>query len=205
MMVALMLRDALAEMRAAYPKVLEDLKELMLRELDVRSQGKDAFTGLRDRADNIRHIGGDLRLEAFVGRLTQFHGTREDMEGLAGVAVNKLPRDWNDGDRERAAVGLTELATVFLKTETMARVKGRRDGRHAMAVVVGKENMPHSLFGEFQVADVDWQDVDALAATLDRALSEADHQSREIILAALIEVTSKYLIAGDERRVGERA
>lgn len=202
---AVLLRDALAEMRAAYPKVLKDLKGLMLRELDVRGQGKDAFKDLRDRADNIRHVGGDLRLEAFVGRLTQFHGTREDMEGLAGVAVNKLPRYWNDGDRERAAVDLTELATVFLKTETMARVKGRKDGRHAMAVVVGKENMPHSLFNEFQVADVDWHDVEALAGTLDRSLSEAGHQRREIILAALIEVTSKYLNAGDERRVGERA
>ena len=78
---AVLLRDALAEMRAAYPKVLDDLKELMLRELDVRSQSEDAFKALRDRADNIRNIGGDLRLEAFVGRVTQFHGTREDMEG----------------------------------------------------------------------------------------------------------------------------
>lgn len=202
---AVLLRDALSEMRAAYPKVLEELKDLMLRELDVRSQDEEAFKALRDRADNIRHIGGDLRLEAFVGRLTQFHGTREDMEGLAGVAVNKLPRDWNDGDRERAAVGLTELATEFLKTETMARVKGRKDGRHAMGVVVGKENMPHSLFQEIQVADVDWSDVKALADNLDRALSEADQHNREIILAALIEVTSKYLNTSDDHRVGERA
>lgn len=202
---ALLLRDALAEMRAAYPKILDELKDLILRELDVRSQSENAFKGLRDRADNIRHIGGDLRLEAFVGRLTQFHATREDMEGLAGVAVNKLPRDWNDGDRERAALGLTELAKEFLKTETMARVKGRKDGRHAMGVVVGKENMPHSLFREIQIADVDWNDVEALAKNLDRALSEADQQSREIVLAALIEVTSKYLNANDELRVGERA
>ena len=201
---AVLLRDALAEMRAAYPKVLDDLKDLMLRELDVRSQTEEAMKALRDRADNIRHISGDLRLEAFVGRLTQFHGTREDMEGLAGVAVNKLPRDWTDGDRERAAVGLAELATEFLKTETMARVKGRKDGRHAMAVVVGKENMPHSLFREIQIADMDWNDVETLAGNLDRALSEADQHSREIILAALIEVTSKYLNTSEDRRVGER-
>lgn len=200
---AVLLRDALAEMRAAYPKVLEDLKDLMLRELDVRSQSEDAFKSLRDRADNIRHVGGDLRLEAFVGRLTQFHGTREDMEGLAGVAVNKLPRDWNDGDRERAAVGLTELATEFLKAETMARVKGRKDGRHAMAVVVSKENMPHSLFQEIQVSDVDWSDVEALVENLDRTLNESDHQRREVILAALIEVTSKYLNTSAKDRVGE--
>lgn len=202
---AVLLRDALAEMRAAYPKILDDLKDLMLRELDVRSQSEDSYQSLRDRADNIRHIGGDLRLEAFVGRLTQFHGTREDMEGLAGVAINKLPRDWNDSDRERAAVGLTELATDFLKTETMARVKGRKDGRHAMAVVMGKEDMPHSLFEEIQVADVDWGDVETLAKNLDQALSEADQQRREVILAALIEVTSKYLNTNDKSRVGEHA
>ena len=145
-----------------------------------------------------------MRLEAFVGRLTQFHGTREDIEGLAGVAVNKLPRDWNDGDRTRAAVGLVELATSFLKMETLARVKGRQDRRHALAVVLGKDDMPHSLFREFEVSDVDRRDVQQLAASLDRALSKANHQSREIILAALVEVTCKYLNSSDERRAGEQ-
>ncbi|MCX2724505.1 hypothetical protein [Roseibium salinum] len=202
---AILLRDALAEMRAAYPKVLDDLKLLMLKELDVRGQSDAALKDLRDRADNIRQIGGDLRLEAFVGRLTQFHGTREDMEGIAGVAVNKLPRDWNDGDRERATVGLVELAKSFLKTETVARVKGRKDRRHALAVVLGKDDMPQSLFREFQISDVDRSDVAQLAETLDLALSNADQKSREIILAALIEVTSKYLHASDERLRGEKA
>ena len=202
---AILLRDALAEMRAAYPKVLEELKDLMLRELDVRSQSDSALKDLRDRADNIRQISGELRLEAFVGRLTQFHGTREDMEGIAGIAVNKLPRDWNDGDRARAAVGVVELATSFLKTESVARVKGRKDRRHALAVVLSKENMPHSLFKEFEVADVDRDEVAHLAETLDRALAKADHHSREIILAALIEVTSNYLNASDEHSIGEWA
>ena len=202
---AILLRDALSEMRAAFPKVLDDLKDLMLKELDVRSQSDEALKDLRNRADNIRQVGGDLRLEAFVGRLTQFHGTREDMEGIACLAVNKLPRDWNDGDRDRAAIGLVDLATSFLKTETVARVKGRKDRRHALAVVLGKEDMPHSLFKEFEVSDIDRDDIAHLAATLDRTLSKADHQSREIILAALIEVTSKYLDVPNERRVGELA
>lgn len=201
---ALLLRDALAEMRAAYPKVLDELRDLMLRELDVRGQGEDAFKDLRTRADNIRQIGGDLRLEAFVGRLTQFHGTREDMEGVASIAANKLPRDWNDGDRERAAVGLVELAASFLKTETMARVKGRKDRRHALAVVVGKDSAPHSLFREFEVADIDRQDVERLASIVDKVLSEANQQRRDIILAALVEVTSKYIDSDRPHRVGER-
>ncbi|MDN3721498.1 hypothetical protein QW131_25725 [Roseibium salinum] len=98
------------------------------------------------------------------------------MEGIAGVAVNKLPRDWNDGDRERATVGLVELAKSFLKTETVARVKGRKDRRHALAVVLGKDDMPQSLFREFQISDVDRSDVAQLAETLDLALSNADQK-----------------------------
>ncbi|MFT8781520.1 hypothetical protein [Acetobacter orientalis] len=200
---ALLLRDALAEMRAAYPKILDELKSLMMRELDVRGQDEDSFKNLRDRADNIRQIGGDLRLDAFVGRLTQFHGTREDMEGVASIAANKLPRDWNDGDRERAAVGIVELSALFLKTETMARVKGRKDRRHALAVVVGKDSTPHSLFRELEVAEIDRHDIERLANIVDQALSEADHQRRDIILAALIEVTSKYMASERQHRAGE--
>lgn len=199
---AVLLRDALAEMRAAYPKVLDELKALMLRELDVRRSGEEALKDLRDRADNIRQIGGDLRFDAFVGRLTQFHGIQDDMEGIAGIAANKLPRDWSDNDRERAAVGIMELTKLFLKTETMARVKGRKDRRHALAVVMGKDDMPHSLFSEFEVSDVDWQDVEHLASVVDKALSESDHGRRDIILAALIEVTSKYMDTEDKKQVG---
>ena len=200
---AVALRDALAEMRSAYPKVLDELKEVMLLELDVRGRREEELQSLRERADNIRQVSGDLRLEAFVGRLSQFHGTREDMEGVAGIAVSKLPKDWNDGDREHAVIGVAELAGEFLKTETLARVKGRKDRRHALAVVVGKQNRPHSLFSEFEVADVDWEDVERLAATVDRALSEADYRRREVILAALVEVASKYLKTRIERNAEE--
>jgi hypothetical protein len=190
---AISLRDALAEMRAAYPKVLDELKSLMLRELDVRPSSNDAIKDLRDRADNIRQIGGDLRLEAFIGRLTQFHGTREDMEGIASVAANKLPRDWNDGDRERAGIGIIELAGAFLKTETLARVKGRAERRHALALVLHKANSPRSLYREFEVSDTDWSDVTTLAFSLDQTLMAAGQDNNKVVLAALMEVASKYL------------
>lgn len=176
----------------------------MLRELDVRGQDEENLKSLRDRADNIRQIGGDLRLEAFVGRLTQFHGTREDMEGVASIAANKLPRDWNDADRERAAVGIVDLASSFRKTETMARVKGRKDRRHALAVMVGKDSSPRSLFREFEVAEIDRRDVEHLASIVDKVLSEADQQRRDIILAALVEVTSKYIDSDRQHLIGER-
>lgn len=196
--VAKAVRDALAEMRAAYPNTLGELKALMLNELDVRSETSEALADLRERADNIRQVGGDLRADAFIGRLAQFHGTQEDMEGIASIAANKLPRDWNDSDREKARVGMAELAVEFLKLETMARVKGRKDKRHALAVVMGKGDASLPLFSEFQVSDADRKDIISLATAVDQALSNADQQRREVILAALIEVTSRYLDEEDE-------
>lgn len=191
--IARLVRDALAEMRAAYPKALSELKALMLQELDVRSQTSDAFADLRERAENVRQLSGDLRLEAFIGRLVQFHGTQEDMEGLASIAASKLPRDWNDADGELARLEIAGLAGAFLKLETMTRVKGRKGRRQAFAVMMGRDGPPEPLFGEFEVSDADRKDVATLTTAVDAALAQSDQKRREVIMAALAEVMSRYL------------
>jgi hypothetical protein len=203
--IARLVRDALAEMRAAYPTTLAELKALMLNELDVRAETNDAIADLRDRAENIRQIGGDLRLDAFIGRLAQFHGTQEDMEGLASIAASKLPRDWNDTDRERARVGIAELSGAFLRLETMARVKGRKGRRQAVAVMMGRDGVPLPLFGEFEVSDADRKDVSALATAVDAALAHSDQKRREVIMAALAEVMSRYLDETNQLKPRKRA
>ena len=81
-------------------------------------------------------------LEAFIVRLARFEGHDEDMEGLAGMAINKPPRNWVDPDIDRASIELAEMAQRFVRAESFAHVKGRRDKRHAMAVVVGMEGRP---------------------------------------------------------------
>ncbi|MEM8724762.1 MAG: ATP-binding protein [Pseudomonadota bacterium] len=194
---ARLVRDLMAELRAAYPKVLAGLKELLLRELDVRGENEEAYALLRARAENVRQIAGDLRLEAFVGRLSQFHGTREDIEGLAAIAADKLPRDWNDTDRQRAGLGIAELSAKFLRIEALAHVNGRPDKRRALALIVQNEDRTSPIVGEYQVAEADFSNVAALVRTVEMALLESDCGRREVILAALAEVTSKYLDESD--------
>jgi len=193
--IALTIRDALAELRAAYPYTLEELKALLLKELDVRFATKAGLTELRERANTIRNLGGDLRLNAFGNRLAQFHGTVADMEGLAGLAADKLPRDWSDGDRERAAIGLADLSQQFLRAETFARVKGRQAHRNALAVVVGIDNQPTPLFREFEISDADRKDISELVTAVAATLETANQNSRTVILAALAEISARYLQA----------
>ena len=186
-------RDGLEELVQSYPSMLRRLTDLMLSELQVPNASPQSIAELRERAENIRQLGGDFRLDAFVGRLSQFEGSESDIEGIASLAANKPPRDWTDPDLDRAAIEIADLAQKFVRTETFARVKGRPDKRHAMAVVIGLEGRPTPVHQEFDIADSERGEVDALIARVEVALDGADPTRRNIILAALAELSASHM------------
>lgn len=189
------MREGLLELRQAYPTMLHRLRDTLLGELQVPNASPPMLAELRARAENIRQLGGDHRLEAFVVRLAQFQGSDEDMESLASMATNKPSRSWVDPDINRAAVELAEVAQKFIRAEAFARVKGRPDKRHAMAVVVGMGGRPTPFHDEFDITDLDRRGVDALIARIDAALEDSGEERRTIILAALAEMSARYLNA----------
>ena len=186
-------RDGLEELVQAYPSMLHRLRDIMLSELRVPNVSPQSLAELRARAENIKQLAGDFRLDAFVGRLAQFDGSDETFEAIASLAANKPPRDWVDPDLDHAAVELADMAQKFLRAETYARVKGRPDKRHAMAVVIGMDGSPAPFLEEFSVADSDRAAVDDLIKRVAAALEEADTSSRSIILAALAELSARYI------------
>jgi len=191
--------DGLNELQQAYSAMLHRLRDILLAELQVPNTSEATLAELRERARNIRELGGDHRLEAFIVRIAQFQGTDADVEGLAGLAVNKPPQTWVDTDIDRAEVSLAELAQSFLRVETFARVKGRRDKRHSMAVIVGMDGRPTPVHDEFQIADQDHREVNALIERVDHSLRESGVERRNIILAALAELSARYLDSREEQ------
>ena len=186
-------REGLEELVQAYPAMLHRLRDIMLAELKVPNLSPQALAELRERAENIKQLAGDFRLDALVGRLLQFDGSHESFEGIAGLAANKPPRDWVDTDLDRAAIEIAEMAQRFLRAETYARVKGRPDKRQAMAIVIGMDGRPAPLLEEFAIADTDRTAVNELIERITAALKEADTSHRSIILAALAELSSRYM------------
>ncbi|WP_421702164.1 hypothetical protein [Aliiroseovarius sp.] len=186
-------RDGLKELTTAYPSMLHRLMELMLQELQVPNASPQALAELRTRAENIKSLGGDFRLDAFVARLSQFDGTVADIESIASFAADKPLHAWTDPDVDKAAIETTALAQQFIRNESFARVKGRPDKRHAMAVVVGVDGRPAPLHEEFTITDADRQAVDDLIARVGATLSEADPDRRNVILAALAELSALYM------------
>ncbi len=189
-------RTGLRELQQAYGAMLYRVREMLMAELQVPHTSGSTLMELRARAVHIRGLVGDHRLEAFVVRLAHFHGRDEDMEGLISLAVSKPARDWVDADVDRAAMALADLARRFVHAETFAHIQGRPAKRQAMAVTVGLQGPP--VHGEFHVSDQERCAVAQLVTRMDKAIPKHARNKRHIVLAALAELSTRYLQAADE-------
>ena len=186
-------RSGLIELQGAYPAMLHRLRETLLTELQVPYASASLLGELRARADNVRQLSGDHRLEAFIVRLSHFYGSNQDMESLASMATNKPPPTWVDADIDRAAVALAEMARNFVHLESFAHVKGRSDRRHAMAVTVGMNGSRATHQDVFDVTDTERQEVGLLIKRMEKTLENSGKPKRHVILAALAELSARHL------------
>lgn len=189
--IAGVVQSGLNELCEAYPSMLRRLRETLLMELGVSNTSNSMLDELRARAENIRRISGNHKLEAFILRIIAFEGRDADMESLASMSVSKPPRLWVDSDVDLATVELAELARNFKKHEAFAHVQGRQDKRLAMAVVVGIDGQP--IHDEIEVTSNEETQVDNLIMRVHDVLSESGAEQRNIILAALLKVTADIL------------
>lgn len=176
------------ELNHAYPAALKALEAKLLGSID-HVDAPDALDALRQRAQAVRGVSGDLKLEAFASRLSTYTGSNADIESLAALAVSKPAREFSDHDLDQAVVQLSQWAFEFRRIEALASVQGRPAGRRAMAVVFGGQ--------------------DTVSATIDIAESDAPtiHQVRDgliehlrnnalkpdLMLAAIVEAGAKVL------------
>jgi len=186
-------RDGLEELVQAYPSMLHRLRDNMLAELQVPNVSPQSLAELQERAENIRQLAGDFRLEAFINRISHFDGSDTSFEGIASLVANKPPRSWVDPDLDQVAIEIADMAQKFLRLETFARVKGRPAKRHAIAVVIGKEGCPTPLLKEFDIADTDRPAVNDLIERVTTVIEAGDISRRSIILAALAELSTRYM------------
>jgi hypothetical protein len=193
--IVVWVRESIRELTEAYPAMLTSLRGGLLAELQVPSLSEESLAELRARAENIRDLTGDLRLSAFVARLAEFSGTEADMEGLASLATNMPPRDWLDADLGQASVELADFAQRFMRAEAYARVQGRPDKRQAMAIIIGVDGRPRPMVGDFEIMDTDHGAIEILVKCVEGALVASKAARREIILAALAQISARYLIA----------
>jgi hypothetical protein len=195
------LRRSLDEINNIYSETLRQVEATLFDELGALS-GTSELPRLHERAARLRGVTGDFRLEALVARLMAYTGTLGDIEGIASLAANKPASDWTDSDADRATMEVADLAQRFNRAEAFARVKGREDGRHSVAFVVGLDHSPEVAAREFEITDMERREVLKLAREI-RSLTDAEGVRQEIILAAIAHVGSELLIG--ERQPREKS
>ena len=190
---------ALHELAGAYPAMLQDLQDRMLGAL---GHGPTEFETLRARARTMAGLSGDLRLEAFVTRLAEFDGLREDMEAIAGLVIHKPAREWSEVDPNRAALELAELALRFRQSEILVRVQGREPSQHAVAVAFGTGEAERTVMKSFDVSEADRAKISDRAERV-IAMLKASGLSGDLLLAALAEAGLRVVDEADyeERKV----
>ena len=196
-------RAGISELASAYAGMLQALERTMLAELRIPEGSPHDMAELKVRAENVRNLTGNYRLDAFTGRLLTYERGGMGMEAIASLAANKPPRDWVDRDVDQAAVEIASLAGAFLAAESLAHVKGRKDYRTVMALHVSDPRRPAPVRLDFQVTVDQEAEVLGLVAALWAALGSSG-SSRDTKLAALVEVGARLADAG-HARAGERA
>jgi hypothetical protein len=183
-------KSGLEELVDAYPAMLFDMAKTMFTELRVPKVDDEAYAELHIRAETVRGLTGNYRLDAFATRLATFHGKIDEIEGIASLAASKPPRDWVDRDIDQATVEIAAMAQAFVKAESLAHVKGRQDRRQAMAVYFGDSRRPSPITPEFDISIDEQADVEDLVSQF-HALLIKNHVSRDIALAAIAELGSQ--------------
>ena len=192
-----MITSSFHELAEAYQAMLEDLQRRMLNALGHK---RDSLEELRKRALIVKGLSGDIRLEAFVNRLAEFHGHQEDMEAIAGLVIHKPARKWSDLDSKQAVLSLAELALRFRQVEILARVKGREPTQHAVTVAFGTGEAGRTVTRNFNVAEADRVEIRNQAEQV-IAMLRRSGLSGDMLFAALAEAG---LRAVDETELDEQ-
>ena len=150
----------LQELKNAYPEMIANLYETML---DILGQDRLGLNSLKNRAKVVAGTTGDFRLEAFATRLKEFSNPHEDMESIAGLALNKPVHDWADNDPDASMLEIANFVLKFRQAETLAQIKNRKPTSEAVALMLGTGENGNTMVETFNITEHEKKEVVKLA------------------------------------------
>jgi len=192
------LRGPVEELWCAYEALLRRIESSMLEALDARSEDSGK---LRQRAETLAGVTGDLRQDAFSARVAKHDGSQESVEGILSLAANKPPRDWNDRDIDSALLEIARFSLRFRQCEALVSVRGRKPRSEAFAVVVGAGAQARTFSWEFDVPERHREEVESLADELAARL-RSEGLRTEVLMAALGRACMRLAQEGGEEHNG---
>ena len=139
--LAVRLRTALHDIRAAYPRLIDNLRTAIFAAFDVDSKATGGRRMIADRAAQLAVVISDPTLKAFALRLGDT--TLDDrawVESVANLLARKSPERWLDNDQTEFHHQLEIASGRFKRTEmafigTTAKLNG-----HACRLAITKSD-----------------------------------------------------------------
>jgi hypothetical protein len=153
--LAARLRTALQEIRTAYPKLIDRLRNAICAAFDVEAKGPAARSNVADRAAQLAAAVTEPALKAFALRLADTAlDERAWVESVANLLARKSPERWVDNDETEFHHQLEIAAGRFKRTEMTLIGTTRKLSGHACRISITKSD------GN-EVGDlVDWNGID---------------------------------------------
>lgn len=183
------LSSALSELRTAYATKMEGINQLFLEALDASEKGSEVIC---ERAKSICGLSGELRLEGFAAHVSEYNGSTEWLEGMAGLATNKPVPGWVDSDLDEAALEISDLCTRFRRVEAYAETLGRPQGAQALTLVIGTGAKTNALMRTVNISPGHEGEIDQLVKNLLKGISDTKVDD-ELLLAAIAKVGSQVI------------
>jgi hypothetical protein len=172
------LRNALDELKAAYPELLEWMREEVARAFDRPGTFAQLRESLAESADRLAFAVAEPRLKAFCLRLQdRALGEGEWLEALGSFVCTKTPAKWLDVDADHFREELHRLSQQFKRVEAVGfRSLG---GGAAMRVAVTL----HDGTDAERVVHLT-QDEESMATSIEAEIAAIFARSGRIALAA---------------------
>jgi len=193
-------RRVLVELQSVYGRLLDTIQRELLDALRLPSETRVARREIAQRAGILQDWVSDLRLKAFILRLSdeKLPG-REWLESVASCVANKPPSKWNDGDKITYQVALAQLAGQLKRTEEIALEKAEVAVAGRVIRLGVTDDSGHEQREVLHVAPEEESKVQKAIDALEQTLSALQLDER-IGLTALAEVARRLLGRQPARR-----
>jgi hypothetical protein len=182
--LVLNLQKIIFELQSAYPRKLQEIKEITLKALQHES---DNYEDLKLRAQSVKGITGNFQLESFATRLEEFDGSTEKIESLISNAINKPSQGWVDRDLDAAIIQLGTLSMEFRKAEAISSLRGRDTSRKVFNLVLSA-GLGNDLTKTVEVSTKDQQKIDQTISQIMPILKNIDPR---LVFATLADIGIK--------------
>jgi len=112
------LKSGFVELQKCYDDLLSQLQQLLYQAFDIK--GNDARVVIQRRASAVANYAVEPRMKAFIMHLCASELEEVQwIEAIGALLGSKPPKSWNDADRARYEVGISELARNFRHMEAL--------------------------------------------------------------------------------------